>query len=92
MGKRMFPGLPIKYLLRFHFDSIEKVGQVNCPVVVTHSVDDEIVPFEMGKRLFEAAGEPKRFIELTGGHNERFYFAQKSYNETIRWLMHGDGG
>jgi len=92
MGKRMFPGLPIKYLLRFHFDSIDKVDQVNCPIVVSHSVDDEIVPFEMGKRLFEAAREPKRFVELSGGHNDRFYFGDKSYHETIGWLMQGNGG
>ena len=92
MGRRMFPGLPIKYLIRFHFDSVDKISQIDCPVVVTHSPQDEIVPYEMGRRLFEAAKEPKRFVDLTGGHNDRYYFHDKTYRDGLAWLMSGDGG
>jgi hypothetical protein len=89
MGRRSFPFLPIKYLLKYKFDSIAKIGAVTCPVIITHSPDDEIVPYEMGRRLFEAAREPKKFIVLSGGHNEREYLTDKTYREALRDLIQG---
>jgi len=38
------------------------------PVWIFHAVDDQVIPFEDGKELFERAGEPKTFIEFSGGH------------------------
>lgn len=40
------------------------------PLLVMHSEDDPVVPFASGKRLYAAAGEPKQFIALHGGHAE----------------------
>ncbi len=89
MGKRMFPLFPIKYLLRYKFDSIRKIGALTCPVLVMHSPDDEIIPFEMGRQLFTAAKEPKRFVTLRGGHNEREYLTDSIYTNALRDLIHG---
>jgi len=38
--------------------------------MIIHSLDDEIVPFEHSKKLFEKAGEPKEFMKIEGTHNE----------------------
>jgi dienelactone hydrolase len=38
------------------------------PIWIFHAVDDPVIPFEDGKNLFERAGEPKTFIEFSGGH------------------------
>jgi dipeptidyl aminopeptidase/acylaminoacyl peptidase len=38
------------------------------PVLIFHSVNDPIIPFENGKQLFELAEEPKTFIEFSGDH------------------------
>ncbi len=90
MAKKMFPFVPgLKYGLRYSFHSLQKIPAVSCPVLVTHSPDDEIVPYEMGKRLYEAAPEPKRFVRLQGGHNEREYFRDESYREALRALFFG---
>ena len=83
-GRKMFPFLPIRLLLKYHFDSINKIGELSCPVLVTHSPDDDLIPFEMGKRLFDAAKPPRKFIELSGGHNERLYFSDRHYTEGVR--------
>lgn len=88
MGEKIFPFIPIKYLLRYRFDSIGKIGSLTCPLLVTHSPDDEIIPFEMGRQLFAAANEPKRFVTLRGGHNEREYFADNIYTEALHDLIH----
>jgi fermentation-respiration switch protein FrsA (DUF1100 family) len=66
----MFPWLPSRALCRFRYDALDAVSRVSCPVVVAHSRDDEMIPYAMGRRLFDAAREPKRFMELRGGHNE----------------------
>jgi hypothetical protein len=50
---------------------MKAVRRVKCPVIVAHSRDGEMIPYAMGRRLFDAAPEPKRFVELHGGRNER---------------------
>jgi hypothetical protein len=48
-------------------------------VLIVHSRDDEIIPFEQGRKLFELAGEPKHFLELRGGHNDGFLVSGRRY-------------
>jgi hypothetical protein len=77
----LFPGM----LLRTKMDSINKVGWVSCPKLFIHSPADELVPFEMGRRLYDAAAEPKRFYEVPGApHNSTWMVGGKAYLEEIR--------
>ena len=43
------------------YDTLDKAARIDAPVMVLHGDSDEIVPFEMGREVFEAAPEPKRF-------------------------------
>jgi fermentation-respiration switch protein FrsA (DUF1100 family) len=79
LGKRMFPYMPIDLLLRIRYDSLARINSINCPLLVTHSPQDEVIPFEMGKALFDAANEPKQFVSLAGGHNDREYLRRQEY-------------
>ena len=90
MGRLMFPCFPIGLMLRYEFNSIQKIGQVGCSVLVTHSPDDDVVPFAMGRRLYEKSAEPKRFVELRGGHNDRDYIADGTYVEAVRAILYRD--
>ncbi len=87
IGNNMFPWLPAKLISRFKLDSVGKIGQLTCPVLVTHSPDDRLIPYEMGRALFEAAREPKTFIDLMGDHNERDYFESDLYINGLRQFM-----
>ncbi|MBN1558483.1 MAG: alpha/beta hydrolase [Lentisphaerae bacterium] len=69
MAQRMFPLLPGRLLCRYDYNAVDRVGRVRCPVFVTHSREDEMIPFRHGERIFEGAREPKAFCELTGSHN-----------------------
>jgi fermentation-respiration switch protein FrsA (DUF1100 family) len=89
MGRRMYPFLPIGLLIKYRFDSLSKIGRVSCPVLVTHSPHDEIVPFDMGQMLYDAAPAPKRFVELVGGHNDRGYFDIPAYRAALQSLIRG---
>ncbi len=89
MGRRMFFGLPIGFLVRHKFDALATIGDVSCPVLITHSPEDDIVPYEMGRRLFDAALEPKRFVRLRGTHNDRAYFDDPEYVDAVKEMLAG---
>ncbi len=72
MARRLYPLYPARLLARIRYDTLSIVGRLTCPIIVIHSRADEIIPYEMGERLFAAASGPKRFIEIEGGHNEGF--------------------
>ena len=63
--------LPVGWLVTQRFDNIDRIDDINVPVLIAHGTADEIVPFAMGEKLFAAAKAPKRFIRAEGGshHN-----------------------
>jgi fermentation-respiration switch protein FrsA (DUF1100 family) len=79
LGGDIYPFLPVRLLTRFQYDALATLRDVNCPVLVVHSRDDDIVPFSHGQRLFQAAPEPKTFIELRGSHNSGFVFMRAAW-------------
>ena len=79
MGSDLYPLLPIRLLARIGYDSLARLPQIACPVLVIHSRNDDIIPFAHGRRLFEAARPPKRFLEIEGGHNEGFVFGREDW-------------
>ena len=79
----LYPYLPVRLLLRFEYNTAEYLGRVDCPVLIVHSRDDEIMPFNHGQRLFESAKEPKKFLEITGTHNNGFITPGKRYEDGL---------
>jgi fermentation-respiration switch protein FrsA (DUF1100 family) len=87
MGKRFYPYMPVRWFARFGYRTIDYVKDVRCPVLVIHSRDDEIVCFDFGLELYEAAKEPKEFVEISGSHNDGFLICGEIYREAwTRWL------
>jgi 4-hydroxy-tetrahydrodipicolinate synthase len=72
LGAEVYPFLPVRWLSRFSYNTLECVPEVHAPVLVMHSPADDIVPYSHGKKLYAAANDPKRFLELGGGHNDGF--------------------
>ena len=79
MGQRFYPFLPVRWLTYFKYDTKQYVTHISCPVMVAHSKNDEIIPYEEGREIFEAAPEPKQFLEMQGGHNDGFIVSGTSY-------------
>ncbi len=76
---------PFSYLMPAHYNNLEKIARIRRPKLVIHGTEDEIVPFLMGRRLFEAAKEPKYFFAVNGAsHNDTFVAGGDKYAETIR--------
>ncbi|HAH07929.1 MAG TPA: alpha/beta hydrolase [Elusimicrobia bacterium] len=89
MGELIFPFLPVRAMTTIRYDNLAKIPRVSCPVLVMHSREDSIVPFEMGRRLFEAAPEPKRFFELKGSHDEGYIDTGEAYSGEILGFLAG---
>jgi fermentation-respiration switch protein FrsA (DUF1100 family) len=73
MARVAFPLLPIGSFLRTRYDTIEKVKKINVPLLVLHGDQDEVVPFSQGRKVFEAAPEPKKFYTIRGAHHNDTY-------------------
>ena len=66
VAQRMYPWLPVSLVMRNRFDSLSRVGQLTRPLFAAHAEQDEIVPFALGKRLYEAAQVPREFFPMPG--------------------------
>jgi len=73
----------MRRFVRFEYNTAEHLAGVDCPVLVVHSRDDEIMSFHHGQRLFDLAVEPKMFLEITGPHNEGFITSGRHYEEGL---------
>ncbi len=83
LGKKHYPFLPVRLLSRYRYGTLDKIGSIPVPKLFIHSPDDEIIPFEHGKRLFERASEPKAFLEIRGDHNNGFILSERAYRNGI---------
>jgi uncharacterized protein len=76
MARSAYPFLPpVGPLIRTRYETITKVPKLGLPLLVLHGERDEIVPIAQGRRLFEAAGGPKRFFAIPGAHHNDTYLA-----------------
>lgn len=83
IAAELYPFLPVRWLSRLDYNVQEQLLKVSCPVLVVHSRDDEIIPFSHGLALYAAASEPKRFLEIGGGHNDGFLLAGQAYTQEL---------
>jgi len=71
IGKMRFFYLPVSVLMKDRFESLGKISDVEAPVVVIHGQKDMVIPYRYGKKLYDAAGEPKMLLSYpAAGHND----------------------
>ncbi|MEM1026161.1 MAG: alpha/beta hydrolase [Myxococcota bacterium] len=88
VGARAYPFLPVDWILRDRFASLEKIDRVEASLLILHGVDDRIVPIAHGRRLFDQAREPKRFIAIEGaGHNDLRLVGDRFFNPLDDFLV-----
>ncbi len=85
-----WPLIPWQYLLLNQFDSIKKISDVRVPVLMIHSSDDELVPFNDSRRLYALAHEPKELVEIHGSHRDAFVKSFDAYYDKIDQFVHGE--
>jgi len=87
IGRKFYPYMPVRWFARFSYNTIDYIKEVKIPVMIIHSKNDEVVPFEFGLELYEAANEPKEFVEIFGSHNDGFLVSGEIYKKAwTKWL------
>ena len=81
MAREAYPFLPpVGRLIRTRYETVDKVRRLALPLLVLHGDRDDIVPAAQGRRVFEAAGGPKRFVAIPGaGHNDTYAVGGDGY-------------
>ncbi|MDN3516335.1 alpha/beta hydrolase [Aquisalimonas lutea] len=87
LGAELYPVFPVRMLARFRYPTRALVDDVDAPVLVVHSPDDDIVPFRHGRAIYDAAPEPKTFLRIQGDHNTGFLRSRATYMDGLAaWL------
>jgi fermentation-respiration switch protein FrsA (DUF1100 family) len=83
VAARRFPFVPARLLTRSRYNNHARIARIETPLLVIHSPDDRVIPFEHGRTLFEAAREPKTFLKIEGAHNDGFLVTGARYSRGI---------
>ena len=92
MAGAIMPWLPrfVRGLTKNKLDSASKIARVSCPVLVVHGGRDELIPAEQGRRLFDAAREPKQLKIIEGaGHNDLSNVGGGKYIDSLADFVRG---
>lgn len=87
MGDRFYPWLLPRLLCMNPYRSDQRLGGVQVPVLVAHSPMDEVIPYDMGERLYSLAPKPWRFLPLQGSHDEAGWVTSPEYAAAIHRLV-----
>jgi pimeloyl-ACP methyl ester carboxylesterase len=69
VGKHHYPLLPVGLMLKHRFDSLAVAPHITTPLLCLAALDDEVIPVEHARRLYDAWAGEKTWVELRGGHN-----------------------
>jgi fermentation-respiration switch protein FrsA (DUF1100 family) len=87
LGRKHYPFAPVNLLLKDRYESKNKIGKLNIPILIIHGKLDNVVPYSQGKELYGLANEPKEMVTLPiAGHNDLYIFdtAQEILNYLSR--------
>jgi uncharacterized protein len=86
-GQEVYPFVPVRWIAGSRYASIEKIGKLRLPKLFLHADRDEVILISYGKRLYQAAPPPKRFVVLGGGHGDAFDVDSATYYGAIRTFL-----
>jgi fermentation-respiration switch protein FrsA (DUF1100 family) len=75
----LYPFLPVSLVAASRFASRERIAAVRMPKLLLHATADDVIPLAHGRRLFALAAEPKRLVELDGGHDDAYTVDRARY-------------
>jgi len=90
MASVVLPFISKLVYLRYDYNTEKIINQIDSPLLLMHSQNDDIVPYELGEKVFVAAKSPKYFFELQGGHNGGFTQDVVAYKQAITWFISGN--
>ena len=93
MARIVFPLVPSGWLLRHKYNSLARISEVRCPLLILHGENDGLVPISQARKIYGAANPPKRFQALLeAGHNNTFEKGGEAYWDAILDFQASLGG
>ena len=84
MSRTVFPLIPLGWAVRSKLDAAGKVPHLKLEKLFLHGTRDEIVPYDLGRKLFEKSGNPKTFYAIEGaGHNDTYILGGVGYYDAL---------
>lgn len=85
MARALHPQLPLHWIARNEFRSVGKVAELTLPKLFIHGTEDGTVPLAVGRRLYEAAAEPKElYVVERAGHNDLHLHGGSGYVRRLK--------
>ena len=87
-AKKFYPYIPVKLLLKDKFENYKKIKNINSPILIMHGEVDQLVPFSMGKKIYEIANKPKysyftKYDNHMMEYDENLVLALKSFIKSL---------
>ncbi len=85
MARQMFGIVPVWWFMTIRLASEEKIPYVRMPILFVHGTLDEMVPMRLGRKLYEKAPAPKKFVAIEGArHNDIYITGGDAYYQAMR--------
>jgi fermentation-respiration switch protein FrsA (DUF1100 family) len=87
-AKNVYPYIPVGFLLKDRYENDKKIKNINIPLLVMHGEKDQIIPFKMGKKIYEIANKPKysyftKYDDHMMEYDEKLIFALRSFMKSL---------
>ena len=97
MRKKYYPLFPVSFLHKDKFESHKKIKKISIPILILHGKTDKIVPFAMGKKMYELANEPNEIEKVKITTEDNIDLKGWFYNKNLKKLktilfFHGNAG
>ena len=86
LAQKYYPVLPVKFLLKDKYETVNKLPNVTSPILVLHGKLDAIVPFAMGEKLYQQANKPK-FKYFIDNDDHMMRYDQDLLNEIKKFIF-----
>ena len=83
---------PIGLIAAQRFPSLDRIASIAMPKLFLHSTEDDVIPYAHGRRLFAAARDPQRFVDVRGGHDDAFRIDKTIYYGAIGAFLRDPSG
>ena len=69
VGAKAYPILPLNWLMVDRYESDKRIASINAPLLILHGTRDQVIPLEMGQRMYALAREPKKIVVFPEGRH-----------------------
>lgn len=87
MARILLPLMSRLVYVRYEFDTLADIEHVASPLLVLHSPEDDIIPYKLGEKVYQAANTPKWFVKMQGDHNSGFLQTQPAYERALQKFL-----